>query len=45
MLSDVVWCCIITNLALIISRVLSHLEHRQTSKDVAQIKKAVNGKH
>lgn len=43
-MSDVVICCIITNLALVISRILSHFEHRQTSKDVKQIKYLVNGK-
>lgn len=46
-MSDAVIICIITNATVIIvaalSRLLSHNEHKQTSKDVKHIKNVLNG--
>lgn len=46
-MSDAVLIALISNaftlLTIVVSRLLSHLEHKQTSADVREIKKAING--
>lgn len=46
-MTDAVWIAVISNattiIAIIVSRLLSHFEHRSTSSDVREIKRLVNG--